>query len=164
MGWMNWERFRCITNCDKYPDECISERLFMEMADIMVSEGYKDAGYEYVNVDDCWAEMERDEDNKIVANKERFSSGIKALSDYVRNHFKRNIFKNNLFFEFKLLRFIQKDSNLGYMVIMVHTHVLVIQDQLTFWNLMLTHLLNGRLIFGNLMDVMPMKLAWSMVM
>lgn len=54
------------------------------MADIMVEEGYKDAGYEYVNVDDCWAEMERDEDNKIVANKERFPNGIKALADYVR--------------------------------------------------------------------------------
>lgn len=40
MGWMSWERFRCITDCDKYPNECISERLFIEMADIMVNEGY----------------------------------------------------------------------------------------------------------------------------
>jgi len=39
MGWMSWERFRCITDCDKYPDECISERLIMEMADIMVKDG-----------------------------------------------------------------------------------------------------------------------------
>jgi hypothetical protein len=23
MGWMSWERYRCITDCDSYPDECI---------------------------------------------------------------------------------------------------------------------------------------------
>jgi hypothetical protein len=39
MGWMSWERFRCIIDCDKYPDECISEKLIIEMADIMVKEG-----------------------------------------------------------------------------------------------------------------------------
>lgn len=45
---------------------------------------YLDAGYEYVNIDDCWTEMERDENGKIVADKERFPRGIKFLSDYVR--------------------------------------------------------------------------------
>ncbi|CAG9798318.1 unnamed protein product [Chironomus riparius] len=84
MGWMSWERFRCITDCDKYPDECISERLIMEMADIMVKDGYLDAGYEYVNIDDCWSELER-EDGKIVADKKRFPRGIKFLSDYVHS-------------------------------------------------------------------------------
>lgn len=39
MGWMAWERFRCITDCKKYPKECISENLIMEMADAMVDEG-----------------------------------------------------------------------------------------------------------------------------
>lgn len=39
MGWMSWERFRCIIDCKKYPKECISENLIMEMADIMASEG-----------------------------------------------------------------------------------------------------------------------------
>lgn len=23
MGWMSWERYRCIIDCEKYPDECI---------------------------------------------------------------------------------------------------------------------------------------------
>lgn len=23
MGWMSWERYRCITDCKNYPDECI---------------------------------------------------------------------------------------------------------------------------------------------
>lgn len=83
MGWMSWERFRCIIDCKKYPKECISENLIMETADVMVNEGYLEAGYEYVNIDDCWSELERDENGKIVANKERFPRGIKFLSDYV---------------------------------------------------------------------------------
>ncbi|CRK86297.1 CLUMA_CG000061, isoform A [Clunio marinus] len=85
MGWMTWERFRCITDCEKYPKECISENLIMETADVMVSEGYLDAGYEYVNIDDCWSELERDENGKIVADKKRFPRGIKFLSDYVHS-------------------------------------------------------------------------------
>lgn len=40
MGWMSWERFRCITDCKRYPKECISENLFMETADVMVNEGF----------------------------------------------------------------------------------------------------------------------------
>jgi hypothetical protein len=55
----------------------------MEMADLMVSEGYLEAGYEYLNIDDCWAEHSRDESGRIVADQLRFPSGIEALSDYV---------------------------------------------------------------------------------
>lgn len=40
MGWMSWERFRCITDCKTYPKECISENLIVEMADIMAKEGF----------------------------------------------------------------------------------------------------------------------------
>uniref|UniRef100_A0A182T5G1 Alpha-galactosidase n=1 Tax=Anopheles maculatus TaxID=74869 RepID=A0A182T5G1_9DIPT len=83
MGWMSWERYRCITDCKKYPDECISEQLFKRMADLMVSEGYRDAGYEYVNIDDCWMADERDEDGVLQPNKERFPNGIKHLADYI---------------------------------------------------------------------------------
>ena len=49
----------------------------------MVSEGYRDVGYEYVNIDDCWPAMERDKDGRLVADPVRFPSGIKALSRYV---------------------------------------------------------------------------------
>ena len=31
-----------------------SERLFRQMADLLVSDGYHAAGYTYINVDDCW--------------------------------------------------------------------------------------------------------------
>lgn len=51
----------------------------------MVSSGFKDAGYEYVIIDDCWLEKERDPVTKeLVADRKRFPSGMKALADYVR--------------------------------------------------------------------------------
>lgn len=83
MGWMHWQRFRCVVDCTAYPDDCVSEKLFRDMADRMVADGYKDAGYEYVIIDDCWASKERTTHNKLQPDPERFPSGIKALSDYV---------------------------------------------------------------------------------
>ena len=56
----------------------------MKMADLVVSEGYKDAGYEYVNIDDCWLAKERDPKTmRLMPDPQRFPSGMKALSDYV---------------------------------------------------------------------------------
>ena len=42
----------CNTDCKGSPDSCISEGLYMAMADALVSEGYRDVGYTYVNIDD----------------------------------------------------------------------------------------------------------------
>lgn len=62
-----------------------SEKLFRRAADRLVSDGYKDAGYEYVIIDDCWMEHKRDpQTGRLVADRKRFPSGIKALADYVR--------------------------------------------------------------------------------
>ncbi|XP_037947115.1 alpha-N-acetylgalactosaminidase-like [Teleopsis dalmanni] len=84
MGWMHWERFRCITDCEKYPNECISEQLFKRTSDMLVSEGYADAGYEYVIIDDCWLEKDRDNvTQKLVPDAIRFPSGLNALADYI---------------------------------------------------------------------------------
>ena len=33
MGWLAWERFRCVTDCEKFPNDCIGEKLFKDMAD-----------------------------------------------------------------------------------------------------------------------------------
>ncbi|KAI5702800.1 hypothetical protein M8J75_004246 [Diaphorina citri] len=85
MGWMAWQRYRCNTDCDNYPDECISENLFKRMADAMVSQGYKDVGYEYVIIDDCWLENKRGPDGRLEPDKKRFPGGIKALSNYVHS-------------------------------------------------------------------------------
>ncbi|CAH0591564.1 unnamed protein product [Chrysodeixis includens] len=85
MGWLAWERFRCNTDCKNDPDNCISDRLFRTMTDILVTEGYAAAGYEYINVDDCWPERERDTHGRLVPDRERFPYGMKSLADYVHS-------------------------------------------------------------------------------
>jgi len=55
------------------------------MAKLLVSEGYKDKGYVYVNIDDCWMEKERDANGTLVPDRERFPNGIKWLADQVKN-------------------------------------------------------------------------------
>lgn len=85
MGWLHWQRFRCLIDCKAYPNECISERLFRDMADRMVADGYKEAGYEYVIIDDCWLSKERDKNSQLQPDPERFPSGIKALADYIHS-------------------------------------------------------------------------------
>ena len=72
MGWNSWNKFGCD----------VSEQLIRETADAMVSSGMNSAGYQYVNIDDCW-QVSRDEQGTIVADPKRFPSGIKALADYV---------------------------------------------------------------------------------
>ncbi len=74
MGWNSWNKFGCN----------VSEKLIRETADAMVSSGMKDAGYQYVVIDDCW-QVKRDENGTIVADAERFPAGIKALADYVHS-------------------------------------------------------------------------------
>ena len=64
------------------------------MADIMAKDGYAAVGYEYVNIDDCWLEKERDSDGKLVPDKKRFPHGMKNLSDYVRIWIYQKLTKN----------------------------------------------------------------------
>ncbi|XP_067663985.1 alpha-N-acetylgalactosaminidase-like [Haliotis asinina] len=85
MGWMSWQRYRCITDCVQQPDNCISESLFKRMADRLVSDGYKDVGYEYVNIDDCWPLKDRDAEGKIVPDPARFPSGMADLAKYMHS-------------------------------------------------------------------------------
>ena len=49
MGWNSWNTF----------GRDISEDLILQTADAMVRFGFRDAGYEYVVIDDCWAEKQR---------------------------------------------------------------------------------------------------------
>lgn len=56
------------------------------IADSMVKGGFKDAGYEYVIIDDCWSERKRDNvTNRLVADKKRFPNGMKAVGDYLHS-------------------------------------------------------------------------------
>jgi alpha-galactosidase len=72
MGWNSWNRFGCN----------VSDQLIRGAADALVASGMKDAGYQYVVIDDCW-QVSRDATGRIVADSERFPSGMKALADYV---------------------------------------------------------------------------------
>ncbi|XP_042212379.1 alpha-N-acetylgalactosaminidase-like [Homarus americanus] len=83
MGWLAWERFRCNIDCENDPHNCISESLLKNMADMMVSEGYRDLGYNVVSLDDCWPAHERDQDGKLQPDPQRFPSGLGALADYM---------------------------------------------------------------------------------
>jgi len=74
MGWNSWNKFGCD----------VSEQLIRSVADAMISSGLKDAGYQYVVIDDCW-QVSRDDSGNIVPDPQRFPSGIKALADYVHS-------------------------------------------------------------------------------
>lgn len=55
----------------------------MDMADRLVADGYKEVGYEYVHIDDCWMAEERDnKTGRLMADPARFPRGMKALADY----------------------------------------------------------------------------------
>ncbi|RDI23677.1 alpha-galactosidase [Lentzea flaviverrucosa] len=77
MGFNNWNTTACGPE--------FTEAMVRDIADIFVSKGLKDAGYEYVNIDDCWAEKTRDAAGQLVPNRTRFPSGIKAVADYVHS-------------------------------------------------------------------------------
>lgn len=75
MGWNTWNTF----------GKDINEELIMQSADIMVSSGLKDCGYNYVVIDDIWSLKERDENGKLVPDPEKFPHGMKYLADYVHS-------------------------------------------------------------------------------
>lgn len=72
MGWNSWNTFQCNLN----------ETLIKQIADTIVSSGMQAAGYQYVNLDDCWMDG-RDSSGKLRWNSTKFPSGIPALADYV---------------------------------------------------------------------------------
>lgn len=75
MGWNSWNTFATDIN----------EDLVKGIADTFERDGYKEAGYEYIVLDDGWMSMERDENGNLVADPEKFPGGMKALVDYVHS-------------------------------------------------------------------------------
>src|ERR1035437_7386463 len=74
MGWNSWNHFQCN----------IDETIIKSMADVMATNGMRVAGYQFINIDDCW-QANRDSNGVIVADPTRFPGGIKALADYVHS-------------------------------------------------------------------------------
>lgn len=75
MGWNTWNTFGCN----------IDETLIKQMADQIVSSGMRDLGYQYVVVDDCWFNPDRDSAGNLQGDPSRFPSGMKALGDYLHS-------------------------------------------------------------------------------
>ncbi|MFY9744768.1 MAG: glycoside hydrolase family 27 protein [Acidobacteriaceae bacterium] len=73
MGWNSWNKFAC---------KGLNEQVVRATADAIATNGMKDAGYQYVNIDDCW-QTGRDADGNIIVDAEKFPSGLKALADYI---------------------------------------------------------------------------------
>ena len=73
MGWNSWNTFGTDIN----------EKLVMDTADLFISLGLKDVGYDYIVLDDGWMTKERDENGNMVADPKKFPNGMKALVDYV---------------------------------------------------------------------------------
>ena len=63
----------------------INEELIKGVADCFLEQGYKDAGYEYIVIDDCWSLKERDENGNLVPDPEKFPNGMKAVADYIHS-------------------------------------------------------------------------------
>ncbi|HEY0944999.1 MAG TPA: glycoside hydrolase family 27 protein, partial [Opitutaceae bacterium] len=75
MGWNSWNTFH----------NHINEKVVRETADAMVANGMRDAGYRYIVIDDTWSLRQRDANGNLVADPEKFPSGMKALADYVHS-------------------------------------------------------------------------------
>ncbi|OKL55662.1 Alpha-galactosidase A [Talaromyces atroroseus] len=74
MGFNDWARFQCVIN----------ETIFTETADAMVSTGLLAAGYNRINIDDCWQEDTRTEQNTLMWNTTIFPNGLPWLASYLK--------------------------------------------------------------------------------
>lgn len=75
MGWNSWNCFHTD----------ISEVKIKAIADAMVNSGMKDAGYQYIVIDDGWMTSSRDAEGHIIVDSTKFPHGIKAVADYVHS-------------------------------------------------------------------------------
>ena len=71
MGWNSWNHFKCRD---------LNERVVKAQANALIATGLRDAGYVYVNLDDCW-QGGRDSDGHIFADTKRFPSGLLNLAN-----------------------------------------------------------------------------------
>lgn len=72
MGWSSWNTFALN----------ISDKIIEGQADAMVSQGLKEAGYQYINIDDGFWDG-RAKDGQLIINRKRFPNGMRAVADYI---------------------------------------------------------------------------------
>jgi len=80
MGWNSW----CTDDWIECETDFCNEKEIKEMADAMASNGMKDVGYQYINLDDCWAGP-RDSNGNLTPDPDRFPSGMKPLVNYIHS-------------------------------------------------------------------------------
>jgi alpha-galactosidase len=86
MGFNNWARFQCNLN----------ETLFTQTADAMLSKGLLAAGYNNINLDDCWSLKERNAKGELEWNATLFPHGLPWLGDYLHQRgFNFGIYTNS---------------------------------------------------------------------
>ncbi|ORY13416.1 glycoside hydrolase superfamily [Clohesyomyces aquaticus] len=75
LGWNSWNAYHCD----------ITEAQFLTAAEKFIDLGLKDAGYEYVNIDDCWQIKDRRDNvtNRLIPDPARFPEGIKGTADKI---------------------------------------------------------------------------------
>ncbi|CAF0892860.1 unnamed protein product [Adineta steineri] len=75
MGWNSWNHFGCNIN----------ETVIRQTADALIATGLAKAGYNYINVDDCWASSRDPQTKFIIPDPNGFPSGMASLADYVHS-------------------------------------------------------------------------------
>ncbi|WP_249350841.1 lectin [Microbispora sp. H10836] len=75
MGWASWNTFAAQINYN----------VIKAQVDAMVSSGMKDAGYEYVNIDEGWWQGTRDASGNITVDQSEWPGGMKAIADYIHS-------------------------------------------------------------------------------
>src|SRR4051794_4301154 len=75
MGWASWNTFAAKINYN----------VIKAQADAMVSSGLKDAGYQYVNIDEGWWQGTRDSAGNITVDTNEWPGGMKAIADYIHS-------------------------------------------------------------------------------
>lgn len=139
------------------------------MADLVVSEGYADVGYEYINVDDCWLEKTRGTRGELVADRKRFPRGMKALGEHVgfvifsiEMHTYVCAGQFTDFTLFKSIRFIRVAWNLVFIKILAITRAPVTQALSAMPNKMLNFSLTGKSIMSNWTDAIRCHSIWTL--
>ena len=86
MGWSSWNTFR----------NTIDENLITDIAVAMKKTGLLDAGYQYVNLDDCWQSSMRTPEGKLQGDLTRFPRGMKPLIEELNEMgFKVGLYTSN---------------------------------------------------------------------
>jgi len=76
MGWNSWNHFGCTG---------LIETVIEQTATAMANNGMKAAGFQIINLDDCWMATSRNTNGNLVPDPTKFPSGMPALVSYVHN-------------------------------------------------------------------------------